>query len=202
MDRRRSDLRARLAQAAARIVAEQGIRDYGLAKRKAAEQSGTSDERDLPSNREIEAALRDYQRLFQSDSQPQCLRELRLVAVEAMRFLARFEPRLVGAVLEGTADRHSAVCLHLYEDDPSAVLRFLEEHRIPCDEDDRVLRLSRSQNAAFPVLRFDADERTIDLTILPRSCMRQAPLSRISDRPMPRASLPALLELLDRDSHR
>lgn len=190
------DLRTRLAQEAARIMSEQGLRDYGAAKRKAAERAGLRDERDLPSNREIEAALREYQRLFQSSTQPRQLLTLREVAVEAMQFLARFEPRLVGAVLEGSADEHSAVCLHLFEDDPSEVLRFLDEQRIPYDEDERVLRLTRADSAEFPVLRFDADGHAIDLTILPRVFLRQAPLSRTSDAPMQRASINAVRTLL------
>mgnify|MGYP001180483147 CR=1 FL=1 len=200
MGKRNIDLRTQLAHEAARIMAEQGIRDCGLAKRKAAERSGSGDERDLPSNREIEAALRDYQRLFQSSSQPQRLRELRIVAAEAMRFFAPFEPRLVGAVLEGTADQHSAVCLHLFDDDPSAVPRFLDERHIPYDEEDRVLRWSRHESDEYPVLRFDADDNTIDLTLLPRSGLRQAPISRTGDAPMQRASLNAVLALLARDA--
>jgi hypothetical protein len=196
MSRRDQDLRSRLAHEAARLMAEQGIRDYGAAKRKAADRAGIRDERDLPANREIEAALRDYQRLFQSTTQPQRLRRLRETAVEAMTFFARFEPRLVGAVLEGTADEHSAVCLHLFEDDPSEVLRFLDEHRIPYDEDERVLRLSREHGAEFPCFRFDADDTTIDLTVLPRLNLRQAPLSRTSDAPMQRASINAVRALL------
>ncbi len=198
MSRHDSALRVRLAQEAARLMAEHGVRDYGAAKRKAAERIGARDERDLPTNREIEVALRDYQRLFQSQSQPQRLLELRKVAVEAMTFLARFEPRLVGAVLEGTADAHSAVCLHLFDDDPTEVLRFLDDRQIPYDEDERVLRLSREHVAEFPVLRFDADANTIDLTLLPRMHLRQAPLSRTADTPMSRASINAVRELIAR----
>ncbi len=196
MSRRDSDLRARIALEAARLMAEQGIRDYAAAKRKAAERIGVQNERDLPANREIEAALRDYQRLFQSATQPQRLRQLRATAVEAMEFFARFEPRLVGAVLEGTADEFSAVCLHLFDDDPSEVLRFLDERSIPYDEDERALRLSRGHSVEFPAFRFDADDITIDLTVMPRLHLRQAPLSRTSDAPMQRASINAVRALL------
>lgn len=196
MTRHAPDLRIRIAQEAARLIAEQGLRDYGSAKRRAAERIGVSNERDLPANREIEAALREYQRLFQSSSQPEQLQRLREAAVEAMEFFARFEPRLVGAVLDGTADAHSPVCLHLFEDDPSEVLRFLDTQHIPCEEDERVLRLARDRHDEFPVLRFDAGEITIDLTILPLVLMRQAPLSRTTEQPMQRASLNAVRDLI------
>lgn len=190
------ELRERVAFEAARIMTEHGIRDYHVAKLKAAERLGVDDDASLPKNTEIEAALREYQRLFRGESQPRLLRARREVAVEAMRFLGRFEPRLVGAVLEGTADEHSAVCLHLYSDDPSAVQMFLDEHRIPYDEQDRRLRFERDSWQEFPVYLFSADDTPIDLTVLPRDALRQAPLDRVDARPMQRAGLNAVVELL------
>ena len=82
--------------------------------------------------------------------------------------------------------------------DPTEVLRFLDDRQIPYDEDERVLRLSREHVAEFPVLRFDADANTIDLTLLPRMHLRQAPLSRTADTPMSRASINAVRELIAR----
>lgn len=193
---RNREQRERIAAEAARIMAEQGVRDFHLAKHKAAERLGVGDEGALPRNSEIEAALREYQRLFQADTQPRRLRQLRETAIEAMRFFAAFEPRLVGAVLEGTADAHSATCLHLYADDPRAVQRFLDEHRIPYDEQERRLRLSADTWAEYPVYLFTADDVAMDLTVLPRDGQRQAPLDRVDGLPMRRASLNAVIELL------
>ena len=96
--------RLRIAQEAARLMSEHGIRDFHHAKLKAADRLGIADTQALPRNEEIAQALREHQRLFQPESQPQQLRARRLAAAEAMRFLARFEPRLVGAVLDGSAD--------------------------------------------------------------------------------------------------
>lgn len=181
--------RLRVAQEAARLMSEHGIRDFHRAKRKAAERLGVSDEQALPRNHEIEQALREHQRLFQSDSQPQLLRERREAAVEAMRFLARFEPRLVGSVLEGTADAHSAVCLHVFSDDPEAVGIYLREHGVPFETQTRRLRLNRDEQAEYPVLLFAADNLPFDITVLPLNVLRQAPLDRVDEKPMRRASL-------------
>lgn len=189
--------RVRLAQEAARIMTEHGVRDYSLAKRKAAERLGILDEEALPRNAEIEAALRERHRLFQHQAQPGWLRARRETAVAAMRFFAAFEPRLVGSVLEGTADEHSAVSLHVFSDDPHAVRHFLERHRIPYDERTRRLRHDRERGEEFPVYVFSADGITIDLTVMPRDGLRQAPLDRVDSRPMRRASLAAVIALLD-----
>ena len=74
---RERQMRERLAQEAAHILAETGSRDFFAAKRKAAEHLGAVDTRNMPSNKEIEAALMTYQRLFRADHQPQELRRLR-----------------------------------------------------------------------------------------------------------------------------
>lgn len=181
--------RLRVAQEAARLMSEHGIRDFHRAKRKAAERLGVLDEQALPRNHEIEQALREHQRLFQSESQPVLLRERREAAIEAMRFLERFEPRLVGAVLEGTADAHSAVCLHVFSDDPEAVGIYLREHGVPFEMQTRRLRITRDEQIEFPVLLFAADNLPFDITVLPHNALRQAPLDRIDEKPMRRASL-------------
>ncbi|KZC19086.1 MULTISPECIES: hypothetical protein [Rhodanobacter] len=191
--------RLRVAQEAARLMSEHGIRDFHHAKLKAAERLGILDNQALPRNLEVEQALREHQRLFLADSQPQLLRQRREAAVEAMRFLAAFEPRLVGSVLEGTADAHSAVCLHVYSDDPEAVGLYLRERGVPIETQVRRLRYSRDDQPEYPVLLFAADELPFDLTVLPRDALRQAPLDRADDRPMRRASLAQVEMLLDED---
>ena len=114
-------MRQRIAQEAARLIVSEGIRDYLVAKRKAAERLGAPDTQNLPRNIEVEQELAAYQRLFQEQNQPSRLRELREAALNAMRFFERFEPRLTGSVLSGTAGAHSDVNLHLFADAPEDV---------------------------------------------------------------------------------
>jgi len=114
-----------------------------------------------------------------------------------MGFLARFEPRLVGAVLEGTADHHSAVCLHLFCDDPEAVPHFLHERGIPFEVHNRRVRENRDRYEEYPAYLFQADGLPFDLTVFPRVALRQAPLGRVDERPMQRASLSAVDALLE-----
>src|SRR3546814_1580960 len=97
-------------------MAEGGIRDYHQAKLKAADRLGIHDDASLPRNREIEDALREYQRLFVGQSHAAGVRIRREAAMRALEFLARFDPRLVGSVLDGTADANSPVALHLHSD--------------------------------------------------------------------------------------
>ena len=191
--------RQRLAHEAARLIAEGGIRDFQMAKRKAAQRLGIHDDASLPRNREIEDALRDYQRLFLGDGQRAELRRRREAALRALEFFAGFEPRLVGPVLDGTADAHSPVALHLHSDDPDAVPRWLDEHGIPAQPRSRHLRLDREREVDAPAWLFGAEELTFEATVLPLDGLRQAPLSGIDERPMRRASAVQLRTLLAED---
>lgn len=193
---RAHQLRRRVALEAARLISEHGIGDYQLAKRKAARHVGVGEEGYLPRNREIEEALREHQRLFRADEQQRALRSRMETARRAMRFLAGFEPRLVGTVLEGTADIHSPVSLHVFDDSPEHVAGFLHDHGIAFEARARTLRLDRERSGEFPVLLFDADGVAVDVTVFPRDALRQAPLDRINERPQRRASLAAVDALL------
>jgi hypothetical protein len=109
-------IREEIAAAAARLVAESGL-DFASAKRKAArEVAGTERIAHdlLPGNEEIEAALREYQRLFQADTQPARLRQLRQTALAVMELLPQHDLYLVGAVANGTAGEHSELYLQYY----------------------------------------------------------------------------------------
>ncbi len=191
-----TQLRRRIAVEAARLIAEQGMRDFHLAKRKAALHLGLGESSPLPRNSEIEEALREHQRLFQGHSQPAQLRELREAAVEALGFFKRFEPRLVGAVLDGTADAGSAICLHLFHDDFAEVIAFLDESRVPFTQQDREFRYSADLRQSYPALLFSAGGMAIDVTVFPLDGLRRAPLDRINERPVRRATLESMQLLM------
>jgi len=188
--------RQRLAHEAARLMAESGMDDYGQAKRKAARRLGIVDEAVLPRNAEIQTALREYQRLFQSHSQPLALRQRREAAVEAMRFFAGFAPRLVGPVLDGTADAHAPVLLHLHAEDADEVARFLIESDIPADAGTATIWLDKKRSVEVPAWHFMADDVAFALKVLPLSALYQAPLSALDDKPAARATAQQVRALL------
>ncbi len=120
-------LRAEIAAAAARMIAEDGA-DYGSAKRKAAKLIlGNQKVRGdiLPDNAQIEAEVREYQALFFGDAHAERLLHLRRLALELMERLTDFSPYLTGAALNGTAGEHSDIHLHLFADNSKDVAVFL-----------------------------------------------------------------------------
>ena len=196
---RTRERRQQLASEAARLMAEGGIRDYHQAKLKAAQRLGIFDDASLPRNREIEDALRQYQRLFLGEGQATEVRRRREAALRALEFFRDFDPRLVGPVLEGTADANSPVALHVHCDDADAIPRWLGEHGVPAQSRSRHLRLDREREGDYPAWLFAAEDLSFDVTVLPEHVVRQAPLSAIDERPMKRASATQLRDLLAAD---
>jgi hypothetical protein len=189
--------RQRIAQEAARLVRESGIHDLDHARRKAALRLGIHDESRWPRQAQVEAALREQQRLFDSGSQPDSLRLRRESALQAMRFLHAFKPRLVGAVLAGTADANSPVTLHLHCDDADAVQRFLHEQRIPAEARTRGVRIgTHASPQRVPAWEFTADGVAFELVVLPEDALRNPPLSAEDGKPLPRAGLAQVQSLL------
>ena len=138
---RAESLRRALAEEAARIMSEHGIGDFLQAKRKAAERLGAHDVAALPKNTEIEAALRERQRLFGRDTHDHSLKQQRQIALQAMHLLGEFQPRLVGSVLTGTATDHSDINLHLFADRSESVAIRLLEIGVPHEFYERRVRM-------------------------------------------------------------
>ena len=188
-------MRIRIAQAAARILVESGGQDFGTAKRKAALHLGAEDTRNMPSNTEIEQALIEYQRIFRADVQPLFLKKLREEAVRAMRFFEPYRPRLVGPVLQGSADEHTPITLHLFAQTSEEVGLFLMDYQIPHTLHDKRLRLGNDLYQDYSSYHFIAGEVHVEAIIFPAK-KTTSPLSPVDGRPMRRADIKEVQQLL------
>lgn len=189
--------RQQMAQAAARLMAEQGIRDFRVAKQKAAQQLGMDARQSiLPKNTEVEAALAEYQRLFSADQQPAELASMRHAALSAMRLMMDFTPRLVGDVLSGLANAASDIQLHVFADHSESFDLFLQARHIPFDIVERRYRFADGHRF-YPSFRFVAGEHRFEATLFPGTGIREAPRSLIDGRPMDRANISRVSRLLD-----
>jgi hypothetical protein len=194
--RSETHIRERITAEAARIMSAEGVRDFQTAKRKAALRLNVANAKHLPSNEEIEVALREYLQLFHAQRLSATLQRLRRLALEAMQFFRDFEPRLVGPVLSGTVTPESPIQLHVCADTPEEIGLLLSEHNIPHDDKDRRIRYGGERQENCPMYRFTVDACAIEVYVFRRQAMREAPLSPVDGRPMKRASLKELEALL------
>lgn len=113
--------RTRIADLAARLIAEHGLSDWSLAKRKAARQLMLPERTTLPGDDEIETALAAHHALFGGEEHEKTLRAQREEALAWLRALDSFEPTLVGGVAAGWATEHSDIRIELVADDSKSV---------------------------------------------------------------------------------
>jgi hypothetical protein len=178
-------LRARIAAAAARIMAEDGIDDFGLAKRKAARQLGVLDSRALPGNDEVEDELRAYRSIYQAGEQDARSAELLGVALDAMRALQRFNPYLTGAVLKGIAGPYSPIDLQLFPESAKEVELFFLDRGVVY-ETEEVRRFAGDRERAAVTLSVSWRDYPLRITVYDprdeRTSLKSSPLGKAMDR--------------------
>lgn len=191
-----SRLRQQVAAEAARILATEGQRNYGQAKRKAANRLGMSGRSGMPSNSEIAEQLKQYQTLYGGDEHAESLSRLRRAALEAMAFLSRFRPKLVGPVLEGTADRHSRITLHLFCETPEEVVSFLMDRNIRFEQEMRRIRWHDESYRDLELVVIEAGGESFELALMAGASWRQPPPDPVDGRAQRRAGSAEVEKLL------
>ena len=184
-----SGTRASIASAAARLMAEDGITDFHLAKRKAARQLGLPEHTAFPDNAEVEAELRAYRSLYQGEDHAEMLLALRQTALDLLELLAPFNPYLTGSVLDGTAGEHSRIDILLFADSAKEVEIFLLNRGIDVEHAE-----PRSERVEA-VLVMETDTADANLVIMPPQLERVA-LKFRDGRPRERIRADALRLLL------
>jgi len=199
---RHGGLRAQIAAEAARLMYEEDVKQYFTAKRMAAKRllgrSGGKQLRhrpqDLPSNGEIRDALLQLAELAEGERRTRRLFAMRVVALEAMRALAPFEPRLIGSVSTGHIRRGSDIDLSVFTDDEDA----LEEHVRKLGwtfERERVTILKFGQIREYLHLHV-ADVFPIELTVYALRELRFRPRSSTDGKPIRRIRIAGLEAML------
>ena len=166
---RRDLMREQLAHQAAKLMAEGGITDHATAKHKAARQLGASDTQHLPSNQEVDDALHSYRALYQHETHPDILRQLREEALAAMRLLEQFHPYLTGSVLSGAAGAHSDINLMLFSDDTKAVLLFLLKHDLEFEDGEWRVRIGGHEESVPSYTLIGESGVQIHIIVLPEN---------------------------------
>lgn len=189
-------MRTRIAAAAARMMAEDGIEDHATAKRKAARLLGATDTRSMPGNDEVDAELRTYLSLYQADEHRERLHELRSIAIEVMSELAEFRPYLAGSVLKGTAGKYADIDLQLFTDDPKSIELLLLNRGIEYEVETQ-RHYCGDEPRSVSVLRLDWDGTPITLSVYAANDERMALKTTLAGRPIERAGLNAVSALLE-----
>ena len=174
-------------------MAEDGIADFGAAKRKAARHLGYSDKDALPSNDEVEIELRTYQSLFQRDEQRERLEAMRTVALDVMRRWEKYHPHLSGPAWNGTAGRESIVEIELFVDDEKTIQIQLLGLDIPFETAEHA-HFNRTLTRRITALTVEYDEFLVRLSLYRTDDLRGAVQLDASGRPR-RGDIAAVAQL-------
>ena len=192
-------MRARIAAAAARIMAEDGVDDFGLAKRKAARSLGAAETEALPGNDEIEAELRAYRDLYQPEEHAERITELRALALQAMTALEQFHPYLTGPVLRGIAGPYAEIDLQLFPESSKELELFLLERNIPFSTHE-ARRYSGDRVHPVSVFSMLWQDTLLKLSVFDPRDERISLRTTQAGRPQDRAGLSEVAALLQRSS--
>ena len=195
--RKLKQIKREVAAEAARIIATEGQYNYHAAKRKAADRIGVSERLALPANLEVQEALQAYLQLYGGEAHLENLERMRAAAAEAMRFLEPWRSRLVGAVLDGTASRHSRITLHVFCDMPDSIVHHMMEHNTPFRQEQRQIRWHDGSHRTLPLVVVEREPYTIEMLIFDELQLRQSPPCPIDGKPQKRASLAEVEKLLE-----
>ncbi|MCB5208028.1 hypothetical protein [Methylovorus mays] len=201
---RQQHLRQLIAQQAARMMAEEGISDFSHAKRKAGKQLGATDINCLPTNSEIEEEIRLYHEIYNSEDQPENLRQLRADAVIVMRLLERFNPHLTGPVLDGTAGKFAETHIHLFADSLKDVEMFLLNQQIPYETNEKSYRINDRRSSdrkggdrkKVPVFTLEGPHGLIRLSVFEIDDLRTPTRSPANGQASTRVNLDGLKALI------
>lgn len=177
------------------MLASREATDFADARRKAASRLGIK-LRQAPDNASIELAMQQYRELFQGTDMQQQLDDARRAAFQAMHLLENFDPHLVGPLLTGKVLPEAPIYLHLFADTTEQLALFLHDKNIPFQQTERTVRYTTDERISLPLFRFIAGNTTFELTVFPLHGLRRRPLSPIDNKPMQRADIRAVQQLI------
>ncbi|MFD0914613.1 hypothetical protein [Methylophilus luteus] len=199
-----SDLRQEIAQSAARLMFEEGISDYARAKRKAVKLLGIQQDAPLPTNAEIDSALREYHALYADEADAAHLLDLRQAALLTMQLLQKFNPHLTGPVLDGTAGPYADTDIHVFAESAKELEIYLLNQNIPYHGDEQHYRMSDRPGKQkhelvrkrVPVLLVETRFGTQRISIFEADDIRSAPRKNGEKSGIHRMNLAQLSEMV------
>ena len=126
-----------VARRAAEVIMEEGITDYLFAKKKAAKSLGLLTSDNLPSNQEIDNALKEYQNIFQEQVDSETILKIKKEALSIMTIFRDFNPHLTGQLLEGLIPKFPKIQINLFTDNLKEVEYILLNKNISFDVKDK-----------------------------------------------------------------
>jgi len=141
-----------VAMRAAEVIMEEGVTDYLFAKKKAAKSLGLLTNDNLPSNQEIDNALKEYHNIFQAQVGLEVISKIKKDALNTMILFEDFNPHLTGQLLEGLIPKFPKIQINLFTDNIKEVEYTLLNKNITFDIKDTIYQEKLSKKKSTKVI--------------------------------------------------
>ena len=105
-----------VANLAAQMIMEEGIKDYFFAKKKAAKSLGLNENVSLPTNLQIDKAIEEFHKIFNQDTNIEFLEHFKDQALNVMSLFKSFKPHLMNELTKGIIPKFPEIKINLFAD--------------------------------------------------------------------------------------
>ena len=105
-----------VANLAAQMIMEEGIKDYFFAKKKAAKSLGLNENVSLPTNLQIDKAIEEFHKIFNQDTNIEFLEHFKDQALNVMNLFKNFKPHLMNELTKGIIPKFPEIKINLFAD--------------------------------------------------------------------------------------
>jgi hypothetical protein len=110
------NIKISVANLAAQLIMEEGIKDYLFAKKKAAKSLGLNENLSLPTNSQIDKAIDDFNKIFNPNIDIEFLQQFKTKALEVMSIFKNFKPHLMNQLSQGIIPKFPEIKINLFAD--------------------------------------------------------------------------------------
>ena len=110
------NIKISVANLAAQLIMEEGIKDYLFAKKKAAKSLGLNENVSLPTNSQIDKAIDDFNKIFNPNIDIEFLQQFKNQALEVMNIFKNFKPHLMNQLSQGIIPKFPEIKINLFAD--------------------------------------------------------------------------------------
>ena len=110
------NIKVSVANLAAQLIMEEGIKDYLFAKKKAAKSLGLNENVNLPTNSQIDKAIDDFNKIFNPNIDIEFLQQFKTQALEVMNIFKSFKPHLMNQLSQGIIPKFPEIKINLFAD--------------------------------------------------------------------------------------
>lgn len=185
-----------ISRLAAKILAEEGINDYLLAKQRAVQRLHLPDKTGLPKNADVQQQLVNHLELFDGKGLKERQKCFRRLACQLMELLAAFQPLAAGSVVDGVVTKTSRIQIHIFAPTPEHVATALLEKNIPYQLTEQTIRFTPAKTENKPAYNFLMDDTPITLCVFNENEMRKTVIDPVYGRSSVRLGINSLKILL------